>query len=184
MTGLILIALAGLSMQQGAPHPSTANAYQAPVIRPFEPGPDFDREQAQGDVEAERRRRPLERSVTVEAYARSYELASSDIEAAYEQGVIAAEARADQESGRLNGIWRIVDADGRARYDLVLNDPGVGPAEGGWRNGSGRGAATSDGATLMLEGAGVLKLERTGSGWRGVLTADGQSQPVSLVRPD
>lgn len=184
MTGLILIALAGLSVQQDAPHPATAAAYQAPVIRPFEPGPDFGREQAQGDVEAERRRRPLERSVTVEAYARSYELASSDIETAYEQGVIAAETQADQAAGRLNGIWRIVDAAGRARYDLVLNDPGVGPAEGGWRNGSDWGAATSDGATLTLEGAGVMTLERRGAGWRGVLTADGRARPVSLVRPD
>ncbi len=184
MTGLILIALAGLSVQQDAPHPSTAATYQAPVIRPFEPGPDFGREQALGDIEAERRLRPLERSVTVEAYARSYELASSDVETAYEQGVIAAETRADQAAGRLNGIWRIVDAAGRARYDLVLNDPGVGPAEGGWRNGSDWGAATSDGATLTLEGVGVLTLERRGAGWRGVLTADGQTRQVSLVRPD
>jgi hypothetical protein len=183
MTGLILIALAALSAPQTMPHPSTAAAYQAPVIRPFEPGPDFGRELVQGDAAAERHRRPLEAPVTVEAYVRSYEFMPTDAEAAYEQGVVAAEIRADQFAGPLEGVWRIVDAAGRTRFDLVLHDPGAGPAEGGWRNGSGWGAATSDGATLTLDGAGVLTLERTGAGWRGVLTVAGEARPVSLVRP-
>lgn len=183
MTGLIFFALAALSTPQDAPHPSTQAAYQAPVIRPFEPGRDFGRERAEGDADAERHRRPLEAPVTVEAYVRSYEYMPSDVEAAYEQGVASAEIRADQAAGPLDGAWRIVDAAGRAHYDLVLIDSGVGPAEGGWRHGARWGAATSDGTTLTLDGAGVLALERAGSGWRGVLTVDGRAQPVSLVRP-
>lgn len=184
MSGLIVIAFAGLLMQETAPHPSTRVAYQAPAIRPFEPGRDFARERAQGDAEAERHRRPLETPVTVEAYARSYEYTPDDVETAYEQGVTSAEIRADQAAGPLDGAWRIVDARGRTRYDLVLIDPGVGPAEGGWRNGTARGAATSDGATLTLDGAGVVALERAGAGWRGALTVEGQTVAVSLVRPN
>lgn len=183
MTGLIFFALAALSTPQDAPHPSTQAAYQAPAIRPFEPGRDFGRERAEGDADAERHRRPLDAPVTVEAYARSYEFMPSDVEAAYEQGVVAAEIRADQSAGRLDGAWRIVDAAGHTHYEVVLIDPGVGPAEGGWRNAAGWGAATSDGATLTLDGAGVLTLERTGNGWRGVLTVEGRAQPVSLARP-
>ncbi len=140
MSGLIVIAFAGLLMQEPAPHPSSQAVYQAPVIRPFEPGRDFGRERAQGDADAELHRRPLETPVTVEAYVRSYEYTPTDIEAAYEQGVTAAEIRADQSAGRMDGAWRIVDGAGRTRYELVLNDPGVGPAEGGWR-----GVLTVDG---------------------------------------
>ena len=46
MSGLIVLAFAGLLMQEAAPHPSTQAPYQAPVIRPFEPGRDFAREPA------------------------------------------------------------------------------------------------------------------------------------------
>lgn len=184
MTGLILIALAALSAPQTMPHPSTAAAYQAPVIRPFEPGPDFGGELVQGDAGAERHRRPLEAPVTVEAYVRSYEFMPTHVETAYEQGVAAAELRVDQFAGPLDGVWRIVDAAGRTRFDLVLHHPGVGPAEGGWRNGSQWGAATSDGTTLTLEGAGVLTLERAETGWRGVLDVDGEARPARLIRPD
>lgn len=184
MSGLIVIAVAGLLIQETAPHPSTRDAYQAPAIRPFEPGGDFARERAQGDAEAERHRRPLETPVSVEAYVRSYEYTPDDVEAAYEQGVTSAELRADQGAGPLDGVWRIVDGNGRTRYELVLIDPGVGPAEGAWRHETGRGAATSDGSTLTLEGAGALTLERAGNGWRGVMTVDNQTVAVRLMRPD
>ena len=43
MSGLIVLAFAGLLMQETAPHPSTQAAYQAPAIRPFEPGRNFGR---------------------------------------------------------------------------------------------------------------------------------------------
>ncbi len=184
MSGLIVFAFAGLLIQETAPHPSTLEAYRAPVIRPFEPGRNFARAQAQGDADGDLYRRPLERPVVVEAYVRSYEYSPGDVETAYEQGVASAEIRADQGAGRLDGAWRIVDAAGGTLYDLVLNDPGVGPVEGGWRGQAGWGAATSDGATLTLEGSGAMTLERTGNGWRGVLTIDGQTRPASLIRPN
>ncbi|MBU3974034.1 MAG: hypothetical protein KKE42_09580 [Alphaproteobacteria bacterium] len=184
MSEFLVLAFAGLLLQQAAPHPSTQAAYQAPAVRPFEPGPGFGRERAQGDADADLYRRPLEAPVTVEAYVRSYEYTPSDVEAAYEQGVASAEIRADQAAGPLDGAWRIVDAAGRALYDLVLADPGVGPVEGGWSSESGAGAATSDGTTLTLEGAGALTLERSGSRWRGMLTAGGGARSVSLIRPD
>ena len=181
---MILIALAGLLMQQPAPlHPSTRAPYQAPLIRPFEPGRDFGRGRAQGDEDIEPHRRPLEAPVVVEAYARSYEYAPTDTETAYEQGVASTEIRADQAAGRLDGSWRLVDATGRKLYDLVLSDPGAGPIEGGWRNAEGSGVATSDGDTLTLSGAGTVSLERSVSGWRGTLAADGQVRAVRLLRP-
>ncbi|MDP1913208.1 hypothetical protein [Brevundimonas sp.] len=184
MSGLIVFAFAGLLIQETAPHPSTQAAYQAPVIRPFEPGRNFGREPAQGDAEGELYRRPLDTPVVVEAYVRSYEYAPDDAETAYEQGVASAEIRADQAAGPLEGAWRVVDAAGRTLYDLVLNDTGVGPVEGGWRAEAGWGAATSDGTTLTLDGPGAMTLERTGNGWRGVLTIDGQTRPASLIRPN
>lgn len=180
---MIVIALAGLLLQEPTPHPSTQAAYQAPVIRPFEPGQDFGRDQARGDIDGEPLRRPLETPVVVEAYARSYEFAPTDIEAAYEQGVAAAEIRADQAAGRLEGSWRLVDATGRTLYHLVLSDPGTGPVEGGWRGPNGSGAATSDGTTLTLSGAGAMTLERMVGGWRGTLAVDGQVRAVRLMRP-
>ena len=54
----------------------------------------------------------------------------------------------DQAAGRMDGVWRIVDAAGRTLYDLFLNDPGDGPVEGGWRGGSmpgGRRSASASG---------------------------------------
>lgn len=184
MSGLIVIAFAGLLRQEPAPHPSTLATYRAPVIRPFEPGRNFGREPAQGDADGELYRRPLETPVVVEAYVRSYEYTPGDVEAAYEQGVASAEIRADQAAGRMDGAWRLVDATGRTLYDLVLNDPGVGPVEGGWRGPAGRGAATSDGATLTLEGAGVMTLEQAGNGWRGQWTVGGETILASLIRPN
>lgn len=184
MPGLIVFAVVGLLIQQPSPHPSTQGAYQAPAVRPFEPGPDFGRERPQGDADAETHRRRLDSPVTVEAYVRSYEYTPTDAEAAYEQGVASAEIRADQGAGRLDGAWRIVDAAGRRLYDLVLDDPGVGSVEGGWRGPAGSGVATLDGATLVLDGAGILTLERSGPGWRGLLTVNGQVHPARLVRPN
>jgi len=181
---MILIALSGLLMQEPAPpHPSTRAPYQAAVIRPFEPGPDFGQDRAQGDAAAGPQRRLLEAPVVVEAYARSYEYAPTDTETAYEQGVASTEIRADQAAGRLDGSWRLVDATGRTLYDLVLSDPGAGPIEGGWRSAEGSGVATSDGTTLTLSGAGTLSLERSVGGWQGTLAIEGQVLAARLIRP-
>lgn len=184
MSGLFLLAFAGLLTQESARQPPTRATYQPPVVRPFEPGRDFGGERAQGDLAGELFRRPLEAPVRVEAYARSYEFTPGDAEIAYEQGVASAEIRADQAAGQLDGAWQLVDASGQRLLDLILIDPGSGSIEGGWRGPTGRGAATSDGVTLTLEGSGSMTLERTGNGWLGLLTIDGQSQPVSLVRPN
>lgn len=185
MSGLLIAALAGLMSPQAAPSPSGMETYSPPVIRPFEPGPDFGREIAEGDAANPPRRRPLTAPVTVDAYDGAYEATPTDIEVAYEQGVASAELRADQTAGPLDGFWRIRDAEGRTLYEVVLMDPGVGPVEGGWRSGRAIGAAVSDGRTLTLEeGGGVIVLERDGSGWRGRLTLDGRTRPVTITRPD
>lgn len=186
MSGLLIAALAGLAAPQAAPHPSGLEPYSAPVIRPFEPGPDFGREIAEGDAASPPRRRRLTAPVTVDAYRGAYEATPTDIEIAYEQGVTSAEQRADQAAGPLDGFWLIRDAEGRTLYELVLMDPGVGPVEGGWRGDRRAGGAVSDGRTLTLEddGGGVVVLERAGEGWRGRLTADGRARPVTITRPD
>ena len=183
MSGIILSALAGLLTPQAAPHPSTQALYTAPVIRPFEPGSDFGREVAEGDAAPARHRAPLTAPVTVDAYDGSYEVTPGDVEAAYDQGVASAEIRADQTAGPLDGLWRIVDADGRTLYELALMDPGSGTVEGGWRHARDSGAAVFDGRTLTLAGVGAVALERAPGGWRGQLTAGGQTRAVTLTRP-
>lgn len=185
MSGLLIAILAGLAAPQSAPTPSGMELYTPPVIRPFEPGSDFGREIAEGDAAGPPRRRPLTAPVTVDAYDGSYEATPTDIEIAYEQGVASAEQRADQTAGPLDGPWRIRDAEGRTLFEVVLMDPGAGPVEGGWRNGRKTGGAVSDGRTLTLEdGGGAIVLERTEAGWRGRLTVDGRTRPVTITRPD
>lgn len=184
MSGLLIVVLAGLTAPQAAPSPSTLEPYAAPVIRPFEPGPDFGAEIAEGDAASAPRRRRLTAPVTVDAYRGSYEATPTDIEIAYEQGVTSAELRADQTAGPLDGLWRIRDGEGRTLYEVLLMDPGVGPVEGGWRSGREGGGAVSDGRTLTLEGGGVIALERVGEGWRGRLTLEGRTRPVTITRPD
>lgn len=184
MSGIILAALVGLLTPQAAPHPSSQDPYVAPAIRPFEPEDDFGLAFAPGDGVAARLRRPLAAPVTIDAYDGAYELPPTDLEVAYLEGVASAEARVDQTAGPLDGLWRIRDAAGRTLYEVVLMDSGVGPAEGGWRASRETGGAVADGRTLTLEGAGVVALERSGSGWRGRLIRDGQTVAVTLSRPD
>jgi hypothetical protein len=183
MSGILLAALAGLLAPQAAPHSSTQALYAAPAIRPFEPGPELERE-AEGDAGPVPSRAPLTAPVTVDAYDGAYEVTPTDLDAAYDQGVASAEIRADQTAGPLDGAWRIVDADGRMLHDLVLIDSGSGTVEGGWRNARNSGAAVFDGRTLTLEGVGEIALERTRSGWAGRLARDGQTRAVTLIRPD
>ena len=186
MSGLLIAALAALATPQAAPNPSAMETYSPPVIRPFEPGPDFGLQIAEGDAASAPRRRPLTAPVTVDAYRGSYEATPTDVEVAYDQGVAAAEQRADQTAGPLDGLWRISDPEGRTLYEVLLMDPGVGPVEGGWRSGRQGGGAVSDGRTLTLEdgGGGVIVLERAGDGFRGRLTVDGRTRAVTITRPD
>lgn len=183
MSGIVLAALAGLLLRQDAPPPSTPQAYSAPVVRPFEPEDDFGRDLPQADGRAARLSRPLTAPATVDAYAGAYELPPSALEIAYQAGVAAAEARADQTAGPLDGLWRVRDGEGRTLLEIALLDSGVGPAQGGWRASGDSGAVVADGRTLRLEGAGLIVLERSGSGWRGQLTRNGQTVAVALSRP-
>lgn len=183
MSGFIVLAFAGALLQQSAPHPSTQTLYAAPAIRPFEPASDFGREQAQGDAETEAHRRPLETPVSVEAYVRSYEYSPGDTEAAYDQGVASAEIRVDQSAGPMDGRWRVADEQGQVLFGLVLDDDDRGPVEGGWRGGSGAGAASVDGGVITLDGLGALTMEPAGSVWRGTLTEGGRTRAVTVSRP-
>jgi hypothetical protein len=175
----MIVAIAGLLAQQAAPHPSTLEPYRAPAIRPFEPPSSFGRETAEGDAVGDLHRRPLAAPVAVESYARSYEFTPTDVEAAYEQGVASAEIRADQTAGPLDGRWIARDGDGRILFDLVMTDPGGGMVEGGWRSGDRSGFAAFEAGALTLEGRGVVRLERAGDGWRGLLSG----KTATLTRP-
>lgn len=184
MSAFLIVAAAALLTRQDAPQAPGPETYSAPVVRPFEPGEDFGREAAEGDAAARPYRAPLTAAVTVDAYDRSYEAAPTDLEVAYDQGVTSAEIRADQTAGPLDGAWRVSDGGGRTLYELVLLDSGAGRAEGAWRRDRDYGGAVAEGGLLTLEGgAGAIRLERDGAGWRGTLTVDGRPQPVTLSRP-
>ncbi len=187
MPGFIVVAFAGLLMQQAQPHPSSLLPYQPPTIRPFEASSTLGQEPAQGDAESEARRRPLETPVEVDHYARSYEFSPTDADAAYDQGVTAAELRADQSAGPLDGRWRLTDADGRPLFDLALRDDGAGaPAEGAYRApGAGEAGLIIAGGTpgVWTLGEATLSLTQGPDGWRGTLTGRGRTTAVRLVRP-
>lgn len=182
MPGLFPVALAALLLPQTAPHPSTTTPYEAPAVRPFEPPPGFGQGSAEGDGADALRRSVLEAPVSVDAYVRSYETGPAESEIAYDQGVASAELRADQTAGPMDGYWRVLDRDGEALFDLVLRDEG-GVVEGGWRNRRGAGAAVLENGELRLEGLGVLRLQRSGAGWRGVLRGGAGDGRVTLSRP-
>jgi hypothetical protein len=184
MSGILIAVLAGLSSPQAAPHPSALETYSAPVIRPFEPGPEFGREPAEGDAPTRPHRPPLTAPVTVDAYDGAYEISPTDVEIAYEQGVASAEIRADQTAGPLDRWWWIRDEAGRRLYELVLTDSGVGPVEGGWRSDRDAGGAVVEDGVLRLDDGAAIALERTADGWRGRMTRGGRTTPVTLTRPD
>lgn len=184
MSAVLFAAAAALLTPQDVPQPPAPETYTAPVVRPFEPAEDSGPEGAEGDVAPRPHRGPLTESVTVDAYDRSYEAAPTEMEIAYDQGVASAEVRADQTAGPLDGVWRVADAEGGTLYEILLMDDGAGRAEGAWRRGRSYGGAAAEGGVLTLEGAGAIRIERDGAGWRGALTVDGRSQPVRLSRPD
>lgn len=187
MPGFIVVAFAGLLMQQAQPHPSSLLPYQPPTIRPFEASASLGQEPAQGDAETDVHRRPLEAPVEVDHYSRSYEFSPSDADTAYDQGVASAEIRADQSAGPLDGRWRLTDAEGRPLFDLALRDDGAGmPAEGAYQApGAGEAglliAAETPGVWTL--GEATLSLTQGPDGWRGTLTGHGRTTAVRLVRP-
>lgn len=187
MSGFIVVAFAGLLMQQADPHPSTLQLYQPPAIRPFEAPSSFGQEEPQGDAATDTHRRPLEAPVEVGAYVKSYEYSPSDAEVAYDQGIASAEIRADQSAGPLDGRWRLTDANGRLLFDMALRDNGDGSTvEGAYRDERAAEAGLAmagDAPGTWRLGEAVLTLERGADGWRGSLTSNGRSTPVRLVRP-
>ena len=178
-----------------APTPAapTADLYQPPRIRPFEPPAEFAPPPdlvfpATGAAAA----RPRDRVVTVDAYAGEYEASETAIELAYEQGVAAAERRVESGMGPLDGLWRVVDRDGHVQLLLAIVDPGgEAPVQGGWLV-PGAAPAADDGVLTgevqrpdtarLVTGAGTLRLTLRGGVWRGVLAVDGRDIPVSLQR--
>lgn len=185
MSGSAALILAALAFSpQDLPHPSTQELYRPPVIRPFEPGPGFAGEEAEGDSAVETERRPLTAPIAVEDYVHNYETPPTDTELAYDRGVTSAEIRADQTAGPLDGLWRLTDADGDILCEVALSDPGHGPVEGGWRNAGASGAAAHAGHVLTLDHLGRITLTRSRDGWTGLMTSGGRERRVRLSRPD
>ena len=185
----MIALLTALALQTAYAQSGSAEEYQPPVVRPFEPTGAIDA--AQGDAPTPSARATLDRPVTVDGYRRSYEAPQNDGEVAYQQGVAQAELNADALSGPLDGTWLVRDGAGRTVLRLVLNDRGGGrPVEGAWMSdpASGRhatgviGPITQDGAriTAPLDGEGRLVL---GAGMTGTLEREGRSEAVALVRP-
>lgn len=186
---LALISLA-VSSPQTAATPYGAQVYAPPVVRPFEPPSDFGRVTAEGDGSGDRRRRPIEQPVEVEAYRGSYEFTPTTAEAAYDRGVVQAERSMDDRMGPLDGRWRVQDASGVGLLALALIDEGAPrPLEGAWRKEGPptdlgvieRAERSETGVVLMWTG-GNLALRASGEGWVGELTEAGRRRAVSLVR--
>lgn len=190
MTLAIALVISGPQDPAASGTPPSAQprtAYSPPPIRPFEPSSTFGREAAQGAEGAEVWRRPIVAPVVVDAYVGHYEATPTDIELAYDQGVASAEIRMDQRMGPLDGRWRVTGDDGRVVYDLILADAAddTDPVEGGWRSASGETgvAAAVDAATIVLDGAGTLRLTSGPTGFTAILSQGGRERPARLVRP-
>ena len=184
-----LISLA-VSPMQSAPVAYTAQVYQAPVVRPFEPPSTFGRVTAEGDGEGERTLRVIPAPVSVEAYRRSYEHAPSSADNAYDAGVENAERNMDARMGPLDGRWRLKDGEGRTLMTVSLMDQGASkPLEGAYRTADAQAEVgpltaterTAGGLVLELDG-GRLSLQASGEGWSGTLVQGGRERTVTLVR--
>jgi hypothetical protein len=189
-------ALSGQSGPAPVPQPrpwsaAASELYAAPVVRPYEPPSDFGRQIAEGDADATVRTRPITAPVAVEAYSDTYETRRSRREISYQQGVEAARQRQNARMGPLDGIWRVVDAQGRPLLDLILSDSGSSrPVEGAMRlTDTDRTAVieavTTEGETRIITAAldgrpMSLRLHRQGDVWAGDLSG----AAVSLVRPE
>lgn len=169
----------------------SGEVYVAPAVRPYEPPSDFGRQVAEGDADATIRTRPISAPVAVEAYSDTYEARRSPRELSYQQGVEAARQRQNARMGPLDGVWRVIDAQGRPLLDLILSDSGPSrPVEGALRLADADRTALIDavaveGDTRVIHAALngrplTLRLHRQGDVWAGELSGDA----VSLVRPD
>ncbi|MFN3352586.1 MAG: hypothetical protein ACK4Z5_03170 [Brevundimonas sp.] len=191
-----MIAAAVLSSLVLLQDPSSLEAYEPPRVRPFEPPSDFAIHAERQPVEGDGRvfvRRPIERSFSVDEYAGQYEATPSEAELAYAQGVAAAELQVDGAMGPLDGLWRVVGADGEAILTLSMADPGgSAQVQGAWldpdappaADGGPLGVITRTGTTARIEaGPSILTLDWVEGAWRGRLTGPGGEVAVSLRRP-
>lgn len=191
VTPVVLTATLVLtSVPQDAPSGALPETYSPPVVRPFEPPSNFGRVEAEGDGIADPRPRALVVPVVVEAYDRSYEHAPSRAENAYDRGVDNAEAAMDARMGPLDGLWRLLDAQGNPIAQIALTDRGGHrPVEGAWRKLDHRAPAVpvmevargTNTLTLQI-GESVLELTTADSGWVGRLVEEGQSAPARMIR--
>ena len=175
---------------QSGPVAYTAQVYQAPVVRPFEPPSNFGRVTEEGDGGGDTRLRVIPAPVTVEAYRRSYEHAPSRSDNAYDAGVENAERAMDARMGPLDGRWRLKDGEGRTLMTLSLMDQGdTKPLEGAYRTADAHtevgpltAAERSAGALVLDLDDGRLSLQASGEGWTGMLVQGGRERAVTLVR--
>lgn len=188
---LISLAVSPIAVTgQSSPVPYTAQVYQAPAVRPFEPPANFGRVTEEGDGGGDTRVRVITTPVSVEAYRRSYEHAPSRADNAYDAGVETAERTMDARMGPLDGRWRLKDEEGRTVMTLSLMDQGGSkPLEGAYRTADAQAevgpltAAERSAGVLVLEmGGGRLSLQSSGEGWSGVLARGDGEWPVTLVR--
>ena len=164
-TAALILWLAVQTPYAGA---GSSQPYAPPPVRPFEPTEAFAATAPTGGP----RTAPLAEPETLEAWRRGYQAGPEPLDAAYEQGVAVAEARADAMAGPLDGGWLVMDGD-RAQGRMVLADTHTGIIEGAFSPVAGAGAATpltgrrdGDRAELSLEGRSV-RLRRTVEGWTG-----------------
>lgn len=184
-----LISLAAMPMQSAAV-PYSAQVYQAPVVRPFEPPSNFGRVVEEGDGGGDRPLRVIRAPVSVENYERSYEHAPSRSENAYDAGVDNAERNMDSRMGPLDGRWHLKDDQGRTLMTVSLMDQGEAkPLEGAYRTadsaaevGPLTGAERSAGALTLEMAGGRIALSPNGGGWTGTLSQNGRERAVTLVR--
>ncbi|WP_426038615.1 hypothetical protein [Brevundimonas sp. DC300-4] len=188
---LISLAVSSAAVTgQSAPVAYTAQVYQAPVVRPFEPPSNFGRVTEEGDGGGDTRLRVITAPVSVEAYRRSYEHAPSRADNAYDAGVNNAERSMDARMGPLDGRWLLKDGEGRTLMTVSLMDQGeTRPLEGGYRTADATAevgplttAERSAGVLVLEMGGGRLSLQSAGEGWSGVLARGDREWPVTLVR--
>lgn len=193
---MVVFALISLAVSpvaatgQSSPVPYTAQVYQAPAVRPFEPSSNFGRVTEEGDGGGDTGLRVIAAPVSVEAYRRSYEHAPSRADNAYDAGVENAERTMDARMGPLDGRWRLNNGEGRTLMTLSLMDQGEArPLEGAYRTADARpevGPLTtserSAGAVVLDLDGGRLSLQANGEGWTGTLALGGREQAVTLVR--
>jgi hypothetical protein len=138
-------------------------------------------------------------AVPVERYEGDYEGKADEAERYYQSGVQSHFQAEQAMMGALDGEWTVAGKDGRALFDVILNDAGAGAAlEGAWRDlraDHSRGMGVIDtvqfdraSLTLSFHSGGGDRLEptvvtlKTGPDgrWQGEINDAGAIQPVVM----